>query len=262
MKKIITLICLVAVTFVCKADNTVLDSLKQKLQNTKNDTLRGPIYTQIAAEYLKYDTIVNRNLRYYYQSEAIHWSLQALHNYSFYEDSLGMRRCFDDLARVYTAQHRYSQAKWFLLQSKNISRKRNDIASVVMTLVKLANVKMDNKETKLAMRDLNDALRLSLKNNLLREEALVQQSYAYLYNRLNQMDKGDIASKRVDEINEKLNQMRAEKQLAEAMPKDSVIIKKTEPVKKKKTTPVKKVAKLNTASVRKMASLYPVQETL
>ncbi len=265
MKKIITFICLVAVTFVCKANNDALDSLKHKLQTTTNDTLKGPIYTQIAAEYLKFDTIVNRNLRNYYQSEAIHWSLQALHNYSFYEDTLGMRRCFDDLAKVYTAQHRYSQAKWFLLQSKNISRKRNDVASVVMTLVKLANVKMDNKETKLAMRDLNDALNLSVKNNLLREEALVQQSYAFLYNRLNQTDKGDIASKRMAEINEKLQQIQAEKQLAETMPKDSVITKKTEPVKKKKATPAKKLAKLNTintTSVRKLAVVYPAQAKL
>lgn len=255
MKKIFILICFLAATSLVRASDDALDSLKQKLQNTKNDTLKGAICTQIAGEYLKFDTIVNRNLRNYYQTEAIHWSLTALQNYSFYEDTLGMRRSFDDLAKVYMAQHKYSQAKWFLLQSTNISRKRKDTRAMINSLVKLANVKMDNKETKLAFRDLNEALNLSVKNKLTRLEALVQQNYAYFYNRIDDAEKGDIATKRVAELNELIRKADEAKALAAAMPKDSVATKKPDSIKRKKVYTDKKSNKPTAATAKKFASL-------
>jgi hypothetical protein len=116
MKKLFILIffLIAATTFAAHAhvdENSSIDSLKQKLQLTTNDTLKGAIYTQIAAEYLKFDKQPNRNLKAYYQTEAIHYSLLALHNYSYYEDTTGIRASFDDLARVYVAQRKFSEAK-------------------------------------------------------------------------------------------------------------------------------------------------------
>ncbi|TWR26945.1 hypothetical protein FPZ42_07885 [Mucilaginibacter achroorhodeus] len=255
MKKIFILIAILAATTSLRASNDTLDSLKQKLQSTKNDTLKGGICTKIAGEYLKFDTIVNRNVRNYYQTEAIHWTLTALQNYSFYEDTLGMRRSFDDLARVYIAQHKYSQAKWFLLQSTKISRKYKDAPALINSLVKLANVKMDNKETKLAMRDLNEALNLSIKYKLPAMEATVQQNYAYLYNRLNDNEKGDIAAKRVAEINEQIKKDQEVKDLAAAMPKDSITVKKPDSIKKKRVFTDRKSNKTVASTAKKFASL-------
>jgi hypothetical protein len=255
MKRIFILICFLAATSLVRASNDALDSLKQKLQNTKNDTLKGAICTQIAGEYLKFDTIINRNIRNYYQTEAIHWSLTALQNYSFYEDTLGMRRSFDDLAKVYVAQHKYSQAKWFLLQSTNISRKRKDVRSTITSLIKLANVKMNNKETKLALRDMNEALNLSIKNKLTRSEALVQQNYVYFYNRLDDIEKGNLASKRLVELNEQIKKADEAKALAAAMPKDSVAVKKPDSIKKKKVYTDKKISKPVASTAKKLASL-------
>ncbi|RFZ94585.1 hypothetical protein D0C36_03300 [Mucilaginibacter conchicola] len=255
MKKILLLICLFAAATIVHASDDTLDSLKQKLQNTKNDTLKGAICTQIAGEYLKFDTIINRNVRNYYQTEAIHWSLTALQNYSYYEDTLGMRRSFDDLAKVYVAQHKYSQAKWFLLQSTNISRKRKDVRSTIVSLVSLANVKMANKETKLALRDMNEALNLATKYKLTRSEVLVQQNYMYFYNRLDDTEKGDIAAKRVTELNEQIRKADEARALAAAMPKDSIAVKKPDSIKKKKVYTDKKSSKPVAITAKKFASL-------
>jgi tetratricopeptide (TPR) repeat protein len=254
----LTLLILALTTFAAKAND--IDSLKQKLQLTTNDTLKGAIYTQIAAQYLKYDTLVNRNVKSYYQTEAIHYTMLALHNYSYYTDSIGIRTSFDDLAKVYTSQKKYSQAKWFILQSNSISRIKKDLPNLISSLIRLATVKMELKEYKMAMRDLNEALTLSVKNKMPAFEAQVQQNYAYLYNRLKDYDKGDLATQRAETILANISQAEDARLAAHGAGQDSVQVKsvpvkKTVPLVKKKSYAVsaKKVFKLNTA--KKLASL-------
>jgi hypothetical protein len=101
MKKIftLTLFILLAASKLF-ADTHDLDSLKTRLQLTTIDSLKGNIYKQIAAQYLQYDTIKHSGVKRYYQSEALNYTMLALHNYSYYADTLGMRTCFDYLAKV------------------------------------------------------------------------------------------------------------------------------------------------------------------
>ena len=264
MKKIFTLTLLFLLAgLTLRAAETEIDSLKQKLQLTTNDTLKGAIYTQIATEYLKYDGIINRNRKAYYQNEAIHYTMLALHNYSFYEDTTGIKSSFDDLAKVYLSQKKYSQAKWFVLQSINISRIKKDVPSLITGLVKLSAIKMETKEYKMAMRDLNEALRWSVGNKMPEKEALVQQNFAYLYNRMKDYDNGDIALKRANEINDTIKRDAELKAIADAAPQDSLQTKKATAIprskksgattKKKLYATGKKPVKLNTA--KKLASL-------
>ena len=175
------------------------DSLKQKLQITP-DSLKGPVYTAIANVYLKYDTIPNRDVKRYYQTEALNYTMLALHHYSRYNDSVGLRVSFDALAKVYASQRKFSQAKWFNLQSAGISRIKNDVPNLVASLIKLSSIKMELSDYKLAMRDLNEALTLSVKNKLPEMEAQVQKNYGFLYNRMDSPEKGAIAFKRADDI--------------------------------------------------------------
>jgi tetratricopeptide (TPR) repeat protein len=258
MKKLFILITflLAATTFAAHAyvdENSSIDSLKQKLQLTTNDTLKGAIYTQIAAEYLKFDKQPNRNLKAYYQTEAIHYSLLALHNYSYYEDTTGMRASFDDLARVYVAQRKFSEAKWFTLQSNKISRQVKDVPNIISSLVKLSAIKMELKEYKMAMRDLNEALKWSTANKIPALEAVVQQNYAYLYNRQKDYDKGDAAEKRATEIAQQI-QRDEEKPVIITFDNSPVKDKKPAVSKKKKVLVVtKKPAKV--VSAKKLASL-------
>lgn len=181
-----------------------LDSLKQKLQFINNDSLKAPVYTAIADEYLQYDTISSRRTKYYYQSEALNYTMMALHLYSRYGDSVGLRVSFDALAKVYYSQRKYSQAKWFNLQSAGISRIKKDIPNLITSLIKLSTIKMEIKDYRLAMRDLNEALSLSVNNKIPQMEVMVQRNYGYLYNRMNDPEKGAIALKRADELQAKL----------------------------------------------------------
>ena len=258
MKKLFTLIAFIvaATTFAALADDVDrnnIDSLKQKLQLTTNDTLKGVIYTQIATEYLKFDRQPYRNLKAYYQTEAIHYTLLALHNYSYYEDTTGIRSSFDDLARVYVAQRKFSEAKWFTLQSNKISRQVKDVPNIIGSLVKLSAIKMELKENKMAMRDLNEALKLSIDNKIPNLEAVVQQNYAYLYNRLKATEKADIAEKRATEI---MQQVQQDVDKPVVISFDNTPDKPKKPVMvKKKKVMVATQTTLKSSSVKKLASL-------
>ena len=202
-----------------------LDSLKQELKNNQYDSLKAGIYAQIAAQYLKYDTIASKKAKTAYQNEAINYTLLALRNYSKYSDTLGMRTCFNYLTKVYRAQKKFSQAKWFVLQSNTISRTLNDAPNIISSLLELAAIKMDIKDYSLAMRDLNEALKLSADNHYSRTEVKVQESYAMLYSRTKNYAKEAAALKRRDFLNDSI--MKAEQTLlAKANTQDSVSGKK------------------------------------
>jgi tetratricopeptide (TPR) repeat protein len=258
MKKLITIALFLLAGFSTMAADTQLDSLKQKLQNTTIDSLKGNVYQQIAAQYLsKYDTIKHRGVKLYYQNEALNYTMLALHNYSYYADTLGTRTCFDYLAKVYRSQRKYSQAKWFMLQSNKISRDRKDTYNIITSLVALSVIKMENTDYKLAMRDLNEALSLSTKNNYVELEALVQKNYAFLYNRMEDFENGEMAAKKAEELYEKVKQKGELNNMAlQPAPEMLKKVKKTPVINKKKVYAAakpKKVSKLNTD--KRLASL-------
>jgi tetratricopeptide (TPR) repeat protein len=182
---------------------STLDSLKQQLQLAANDTLKSNLYTQIAAEYLKYDNLDSRTKRFY-QAQALNYSYLALHLYSDLTDTAGLRTTFNSLAKVYRSQKKYPQAKWFILQSNSLSRATNDIPNIMASLIVLANIKMEIKDYSLAMRDLDEALKLSVVNHQPKVESRVQESYVLLYTHLKNYTKADIASKRHDFIEDSL----------------------------------------------------------
>jgi len=173
-----------------------VDSLKKELQLTVSDSLKGPLYTQIASEYLKFDTISNKKERLVYQEEVLKNTLLALRNYSRYGDTTGLRISFNNLAYVYHAQKKYSQAKWFILQSNTLSRMKNDSVNIIASLIELASIKKDIKDFKLALRDLKEAQQISAKNHYARQQSEVQLGYALLYTSMKNPAKAAIALKR------------------------------------------------------------------
>ena len=64
---------------------------------------------------------------------------------------------FSDLAQIYIKLHRLSEAKWYLLQSNNISRQENDDKHTISNLVSLAAVKVDIGDIPSAKADLLEA---------------------------------------------------------------------------------------------------------
>jgi len=176
-----------------------IDSLKQQVAVT-SDSLKAPLYTQIAGTYLNYDTISSKRERYIYEENAIGYTLKAIHYYSKYNDTTGLRLSFDNLARAYRSEKKFTQAKWFILQSNTLSRAKNDVPNIIASLLELSLIKTDIQDYSLAMRDLNEALKLSSANHMSKTESDVQMGYVTLYNNMKLYDKADIALKRHDAI--------------------------------------------------------------
>jgi tetratricopeptide (TPR) repeat protein len=202
MKILITICGLLLLSFAkVSAEVVPVDTLKHQLATT-SDSLKGNLYSRIAAEYLRYDTIANKETKLAYQNEAIENTLKAVHYYSKYDDTLGLRASFNNLALVYRDQRKYSQAKWFILQSNSISRIKNDVPNIISSLLLLAAVKTDIKDYSLAMQDLNEAL--SLAGNNAKTQGTVQLGYVLLYNNMKDYPKADIALKRYNFINDSI----------------------------------------------------------
>ncbi len=68
---------------------------------------------------------------------------------------------FSDLAELYIKMARYSEAKWYLLQSNNLSRQANDDKHTVANLINLALIKTHLGDIKSAREDLIEARDIS-----------------------------------------------------------------------------------------------------
>ncbi len=71
---------------------------------------------------------------------------------------------FSELARLYIQQNKFSEAKWYLLQSNNISRQQNDNKHTVENLIDLAMIKADIGDYALAEEDLTEAYNIACVN--------------------------------------------------------------------------------------------------
>lgn len=198
-----------------------VDSLKKQLQYSA-DSLKGQIYTHIAMQYMEYDTISNKKTRVEYQEAALSNTMSALHYFSRYNDTTGLRICFDHLATVYHAQKKYAQAKWFILQSNTLARLKNDVPNIISSLIELASIKKDIKDYSLAMRDLNEALNLSSKNHFARQESQVQLSYAMLYTSMDKRVKVATALKRHTTIDDSIKKAEEKLLMAQIKKADSI----------------------------------------
>jgi len=177
-----------------------LDSLKQQLKANNSDTVKALIYTRIALKYLDYDTIANAKKQLYYQNQALNYTLLAIRQYSIFNDSTSLRMSFDHLAKVYYSQKKYSQAKWFILQSNSLSRAKNDTPNIISSLITLAAIKSDIKDYELAMRDLDEALQLSISSRKPKIELEILKNYAFLYNKLQNHPKEAMVLKKRDSL--------------------------------------------------------------
>src|SRR6187402_1860969 len=96
----------------------------------------------------------------------------AKHNMRFREYNTASYD-FTELAHLYILQHRFSEAKWFLLQSNLISRERNDDKHTIANLLDLAGIKASIGELALARVDLKEAHEIATAKGLTADLATV-----------------------------------------------------------------------------------------
>ena len=148
MKKILLLTAYLLLVALAGFSNP-LDSLKQQLQITTDDTQKASIYLQLANCYMQPANAANAYTKRINQENAINYTMLAMKVYYRKDDTTGLVNSYSNLSKAYRAQKKYAQAKWFILQANTLSRRQNATPSIINTLVDLAAIKMDIKDYKL-----------------------------------------------------------------------------------------------------------------
>lgn len=100
------------------------------------------------------------------------------------KDKGGTIRCYDQLADTYHQQKKFTQAKWFYIQSNMLARKISSTSGIVNSLINLAHVKMAIGDYQLALLDLKEAEQLSVKNKYTNKLIEIKSDLADVYNKL------------------------------------------------------------------------------
>ncbi|MBW4891480.1 tetratricopeptide repeat protein [Mucilaginibacter sp. HMF5004] len=172
-KATVLIVFALSISIAC-AQNSSNDSLARVLF-VKKQTGKADSLTAIALSVAKPGTD-NKQL-----NQALTQIDQALHIYSRYRDLDGVRQSFDNLAFVYHLQKKYSQEKWYILQSNTLSRTRLDTPNIINSLQKLAAVKCAIKDYGLAARDVNEVVYLAEQTANTPVKILALKSLAGIY---------------------------------------------------------------------------------
>jgi tetratricopeptide (TPR) repeat protein len=137
-------------------------------------------------------------------NKAIENIMAGLHVYSKFRDTVGLRETFDHLALVYHLQKKYTQAKWFFIQSNSLSRDGRDTINIITSLINLASVKEDIKDFSLAKRDLTEALLLAKTRPKVDEQIEVQKALAEYYTKKGDAPAAAMALNRVNYLKDSI----------------------------------------------------------
>jgi hypothetical protein len=104
---------------------------------------------------------------------------EAQHNMRFRIYNLASYN-FSDLAQLYAQQNRFSEAKWYFLQSVYISRQQNNYKLTLSNLCKLAMVKALIGDFALAKQDLTEARDLAASKGWLVEIIEIEKKLSFI----------------------------------------------------------------------------------
>ncbi|WP_295799525.1 hypothetical protein [Mucilaginibacter sp.] len=99
---------------------------------------------------------------------------------------------FSELAKLYIQQNRYSEAKWYLLQSNIISRQQNDDKHTIANLIDLAMIKSDLGDFEQAKQDLTEAHDMAALHGFSTDVATIEKKMAYIKLNKNNAPKTDV----------------------------------------------------------------------
>jgi hypothetical protein len=116
---------------------------------------------------------------------------QAKHNMRFrvYNDA---SYNFSDLAALYVKLHRWSEAKWYYLQSNNISREQSDDKHTMNNLLGLAGIKLNIGDIPSAKADLIEARDLSRSMGMQAQTAHIEKQILLLAQYNGSVSKPDV----------------------------------------------------------------------
>jgi len=139
------------------------------------------------------------------------YSFQAAENLVMRDAQHNMRfRVYNDasynfsaLAKLYIQQNRYSEAKWYLLQSNIISRQQNDDKHTIANLIDLAIIKSDLGDYPQAQQDLNEAHDMARIRGFNDDLATIEKKMVYIKQNRNNAPKADVRYAEIPATNTK-----------------------------------------------------------
>jgi tetratricopeptide (TPR) repeat protein len=167
--------------FAANAQNT--NELQKQLDTAQNVCVKLDLYTLIAADLIQFDQPKTHEITYAQAGKAVDYVLKAIHINSQDGDYYAVRNNFDVLSQAYFIQKKYTQAKWFNLQSNNISRDLRDVPRIIYSLQQMAVIKSVIKDYKLAHQDLDEAMILAKNTYNLILQIEIERGMAALYDR-------------------------------------------------------------------------------
>jgi putative lipase involved disintegration of autophagic bodies len=99
---------------------------------------------------------------------------------------------FSELAKLYIQQNRYSEAKWYLLQSNIISRQQNDDKHTIANLMELATIKSELGDYTQAQQDLTEAHDMAKVKGFNVDITAIEKKMAFIKQNKNNTPKTDI----------------------------------------------------------------------
>jgi len=157
--------------------------LQKQLDTAQNPCVKVILYTQIAANTIQFDQPKTRDVSYAEAGKAVDYVLKAIHINAQDGDYFALRTDYDLLSEAYFIQKKYTQAKWFALQSNNTSRNLGETTNIISSLLQLASIKTAIKDYKLAQQDLDEAMMLAKNTYNLILQIEIEHSMAVLYDK-------------------------------------------------------------------------------
>src|ERR1700743_759983 len=152
-----------------------------EVQLAKNNSVSYIKSAPLALNSVEMHTVVLYESDYTIEATSRYVMEQAKHNMRFrvYNEA---SYNFSDLAQLYIRLHRMSEAKWYLLQSNNISRQENDDKHTISNLVSLAEVKTYMGDVPSARATLLEARDLALARGMQTEKSNIERKILLLAN--------------------------------------------------------------------------------
>lgn len=106
----------------------------------------------------------NQLLLHRYDEAEYNIIKKALPGFTRLGNKAGRMKCFQSLSVLYYSQKRYSEAKWFCIQTHALAEKLNDKQALIGSLIHMAEVKNALEDHQDALRDYKKAELLAIQN--------------------------------------------------------------------------------------------------
>ena len=177
--------------------NTVTDSLRKVISNTKDDVTRLSTVNKLASETLKSNPDSALQL-----IEEILPAVQATNDPSLLVDAMYIK------GRVYEERQQLDSALFFYNETKELARKAGDLMNLAHTLVQIGYAYLDKNEFNTGLKYLKEALETAEKSGHKNVEVRAANALGRSYSMISKFDSSNIYLNRALEIQKTLGRKR------------------------------------------------------